>query len=108
MEKMMDTKIEPTEDWYRYMSAMRRMQSGVAFLPDKSDQEPKHLRVGVNGAMVNADAFLHLLIDKGVITSEEFQKYLADSAEKEADRYEKLVQAALGPHVRLGEAGLGE
>jgi hypothetical protein len=102
----METDFKATSDWQRYMRAVKRMQSGVAILNDPDDGSPKHIRVGINSAMVNADAFLHLLVDKGVCTVEEFQKYLADSAEREAARYEAFVQEKYGSNFKLGEAGI--
>ncbi len=96
-----------TADQARYYLHLKRMQSGVAaMMPiDPKSTEPKHLRVGVNSALVDTGAIAKLLLAKGVFTREELWKQLADSAEEEADKHEKLVQKHLGAAVKLGPAG---
>ena len=56
-----------------YEAAAHAMQTGVAFLMERGDKatEPKHLRVGINSAMVEHAALVRLLISKGVITDED-------------------------------------
>src|SRR5690348_17509394 len=73
----------------RYMKAAHAMQSGVAakMRMDPKDTEPKHLRVGVNAAMVEHSALAQLLLKKGIITREEYTAELADVMEEEARKY---------------------
>ena len=54
-----------------YLKAAHAMQSGVAFKmhTDPSETQPKHLRVGVNSAMVEQSAIAKLLIDKALSPS---------------------------------------
>ena len=77
------------------------MQTGVEFLQDKQDQTPKHLRVGINAVMSDLVGLAALLIEKGVITREEYVKAIADAMEREADSYRKEVQAETGRNVTL-------
>lgn len=86
-------------DKERYMAACHAMQSGVALKMgrDPKETEPKHLRVGINSAMVDSAALARLLMTKGVITEEEFYKALADQMEEEVASY----SADLPPGARL-------
>lgn len=91
-----DVSIE--EDRQRYVAAVHGMQSGVAMKMnyDGKETEPKHLRVGVNNAMADHGSLAKLLIDKGVITDEEYFKAIADGAERERDLYQQWLQDRLG------------
>lgn len=93
------------EDVARYHAAAHAMQSGVAAEMGIADRahatEPKHLRVGVNSAMVNDRAIAELLIAKGVITEDEYVAAVADAMEAEAVDYEQRLQEYYGPGVRL-------
>ena len=92
-------------DQDRYIKACHAMQSGVAMemnLPETRDaQSPKHLRVGVNSAMVETSTLVGLLVEKGIITMDEWDKALADNMELEVVRYEQRLHAALGKKVVL-------
>jgi hypothetical protein len=93
----------------RYNTAVRRMQTGVEFTmghPDDKSTQPKHLRVGVNVAMGDHAGLAQLLMDKGVITEEEYFKAIADAAEREVIRYERLLnQRFPGKDFTLVPAG---
>lgn len=52
---------------------MHAMQSGVAF-EGGAPLEPKHLRVGVNNALVSLDALVRLLVAKGVFELGEYDR----------------------------------
>lgn len=73
----------------RYYAAAHAMQSAVAFSMqmDPAETTPKHLRVGVNAAMVEHGALVGLLLKKGLITEEEFYEALADKMEAEVESY---------------------
>jgi len=73
------------------MLAAHAMQSGVAAKMgyDKSETDPKHLRVGINSAMRDQASLVRLLIDKGVIEETEYEKAIADGMEEEVRGYEK-------------------
>ena len=79
----------------RYRAAMHAMQTGVAVQmvtdPDEAATSPKHLRVGVNSALVDNSALAQLLIDKNIITELEYFEALAAMAEAEQEKYEKMI-----------------
>lgn len=80
------------------------MQSGVAFEMSAGvsvETSPKHLRVGVNSAMVDAGAVATLLIAKGIFTHEEYVKAIADQMEIEAESYRKRISERAGRRVDL-------
>lgn len=91
------------EDETRYYRAAHAVQSGVKILHDRGDSatHPKHLRVGVNSALVETGLLVKILTDKGLLTVDEWWKMLADAMEVEAAKYESLVSAALGRPVTL-------
>ena len=90
-------------DAERYEAAAHAVQTGVAYdlERDPSSGTPKHLRVGVNLAMVNDAALTRLLVEKGIITESEYAKAVADETEREAARYEALLRAVYGANVTL-------
>lgn len=87
----------------RYLAAMHAVQSGVAMdlQHDPASGTPKHLRVGVNSALVNQAALVRLLITKGLITEMEYMTALAEEAEAEQRRYEELLSKRHGGNIRL-------
>lgn len=96
----------PMDDAQRYTEAAHGMQSGVAMEMNldhrKSATEPKHLRVGINAAMVDHGALAKLLIDKGIITDAEYMKAIADAMEAEKAAYEKRLSEHFGKTITLG------
>lgn len=73
-----------------YMTAMHGVQSGIAHEMGKGSNlaEPKHLRVGIDSAMVNDAAVARLLIDKGIFTVAEYEEAVRREANREVQRYE--------------------
>jgi len=71
------------------------MQSGVAFtMPiDPKATSVKHLRVGVNNALINNAAIASLLMQKGIITEEEYLRELITWTEQDIERYREQLQA---------------
>lgn len=88
----------------RYEKALHAMQSGVAMEInyDNNSIMPKHLRVGINSALVETSMLAKILISKGIITSEEYEKELADSMEIEKRRYETMLSNHFGREIKLG------
>lgn len=86
-----------------YRDAAHAMQTGVAttMTHDPHEAAPKHLRVGVNSALVDSGALAHLLMRKGLITEEEYCLALRDGMVAEAMRYEKELTEKLGVPVHL-------
>jgi hypothetical protein len=87
----------------RWMDASHAMQSGVAmemnYKPEPTD--PKHLRTGINAAMVDHGALVRLLINKGIITEEEYLDAIADAMEEEVKRYERHLSELIGGNIKL-------
>lgn len=92
------------KDLNRYYAAAHAMQSGVAYVMEYDDAatSPKHLRVGVNTAMVEHSALAKLLIDRGLFSLDDYEAALADAAEAEVKRYEQCLSDLLGRPVTLG------
>lgn len=91
----------------RYERALHAMQTGVKMLIDNQgtssgEASPKHLRVGVNAAMIDAGAQVSLLIKKGIFTEEEYFQALAEFSERDQKSYEEKVALVYGPGVKLG------
>jgi len=100
--EVVDIEIEELKA--RYQAALHAVQSGVRMLIELGDTlaEPKHLRVGVDSAMVNDAALVRLLIKKGVITEREYFELLVEAAEEERASYERELTEKLGKTVTLG------
>ena len=86
-----------------YEAAMHAVQAGVAIEIARGDgaADPKHLRVGINSALVNDAALVRLLVSKGLITFEEYAEEVRREACREVDRYEARISADLGRPVTL-------
>lgn len=84
----------------RYAAAMHGVQTGIAYEMEhgSKETEPKHLRVGVNSALLDSGALATLLMRKGVITEVEYFETLAEFAERELTSYEE--RAPKGIHFR--------
>ena len=87
----------------RYAAAAHAMQTGVKMETELGSRhtEPKHLRVGVNSALVDSSALAELLIAKGVITDDEYLEAIAAGMEREAAAYQARISAKLGTEVTL-------
>lgn len=87
----------------RYAAAAHAMQSGVATEMNYNPKptEPKHLRVGVNSAMVDSSALAELLISKGVITEDEYLEAIATGMEREAKACQDRLSEHFGTNITL-------
>lgn len=85
-------------DRERHAAAAHAMQTGVAYTMEKEPNEtkPKHLRVGVNVALCDQSALVKLLVAKGILTMDEYEKAIADEMEAEVKRYEKRLAELFG------------
>lgn len=88
----------------RYVEAMHALQTGVKIKMqrDPKDTEPVSLRVGVNSAMVETATLQRLLVEKGIITWDEWWEALAQHAETERRLYEDELTALYGASITLG------
>lgn len=90
-----------------YAELMQKMQAGVKvdLASDPDSRKPgdmaKHLRVGVNSAMMETGALTALLIQKGIVTEAEWFDTLVVFAESEVRRYENLLSERFGRQVVL-------
>lgn len=106
MTEELPTTFPPIEhSMARYQAACHGMQTGVMMLMEgkgaSKETDPKHLRVGVNSAMVECSALVHILIARGVIIEAEWYDALATAMEAERDAYTKQVEQHLGCKVEL-------
>ena len=75
-----------------------RMQAGIGVMlsQDGEAETPKHVRVGINTALVETGVLGRLLIDKGIITELEYFALIRDGYKAEADGYEEKLGVKLG------------
>lgn len=97
-----DDPFEITETIQSLMDEYHRqahgMQSGVAI--ENSRHHPdydhlKHLRVGVNSAMVETSALVRLMVRKGIFTYEEWWQTLVEAMTAEKAAYEQRYGVTL-------------
>lgn len=88
--------LEENQD--RYLQVMHAIQSGVAYEQEHGspDGTPKHLRVGIAGVQISHAALVGLLINKGVITLEEYVEANRVEAEAVLKEYEDRINGGLG------------
>ena len=79
------------------------IQTGVKMEMElgSKDTEPKHLRVGVNMALLETGGIAKLLIDKGIITEEEYYDQMVKMMEIEVKNYEERLSSHYGTKITL-------
>lgn len=87
----------------RYAELAHAVQSGVAIELqfDSSSGSPKHLRTGLNLALVMQGTLVRLLIEKGVFTEQEYERALLVGVENEKHAYEARLSERFGKDIRL-------
>lgn len=95
----------------RYQAAVHGIQTGTAWRIgqdelenkpiDKRASGPKHLRTGIDSAMINDNALVELLVSKGVITRSEYFAQLAVTAEEAVTAYEAEATAHHGGRTKF-------
>lgn len=87
----------------KYVSLCHAMQTGVAFVMEKdpSGVSPKHLRVGINSAMVEHGALVSLMVKKGLITEDEYYDSLIEFMEREVQMYRDQLEAIYGVKINI-------
>lgn len=96
-----DEQVESLKREYARLA--HAVQSGVAMeiqLGSKS-ATPKHLRVGLNLALVQHAAMAELLIEKGWITRREYWSALVETTRVEVERYQDRLRKALDANINL-------
>jgi hypothetical protein len=90
-----------------YTKLLHAMQSGVKSLMEVEDNKdtgetsPKHLRTGVNSALITSSALVKTLVDKGLITFEEFRDNEIELLQKDVKSYENKLSQHYGVDVKL-------
>lgn len=79
-----------------YEALLHAMQAGVEFDSGHKDQQPKHLRVGINAAMSDHGALVAVLIAKGVLTEQEYAESLVRFMRAEVERYRQRLGQKYG------------
>lgn len=87
-----------------YGNKLHAVQTGIAMEIEigKAATSPKHLRVGINSAMCDHAALVRLLIEKGVITAEEYITEIEAELDREIARYEERLSEHFGKTITLG------
>jgi hypothetical protein len=87
----------------RYLAAAHAVQSGVAMElnDDPVSGTPKHLRTGLNMAMIEHGALVRVLIAKGLFTEAEYFAELVAGVEDEQRQYEARLSARHGTKITL-------
>jgi hypothetical protein len=87
-----------------YFRLLHAMQTGVAHVIEaglSEDHKPKHLRVGLNSAMVDYSALVTLLVAKGLITWDELYAAMVEAMRTEVSSYEKQLSDNFGTEITL-------
>jgi hypothetical protein len=87
----------------RYERACHAMQTGVAMKMNYHEQEaaPKHLRTGINSAMVETSVLTQFLLEKGIITEQEFWAKMCSQMETEVAMYKQWLDDHLDGSITL-------
>lgn len=96
--------IPSPEQEAKIQSLGHRVQSAVAFLESRPERyaeiEPKHLRVGVNSAIIETSALARLLMQKQVFTADEFFEMSIKVWEEEVASYNRRL-AQIDPRLSV-------
>lgn len=92
--------VPSPEQAQKLLELGHRVQSAIAFFEGRKTShgqrhaatEPKHLRVGVNSALVETSALGALLFRKGVFTAEEYYDSLIEVWEREVENHRAMVK----------------
>ena len=68
---------------------------------DRLETGPKHLRVGVNNALLQQGALVALLVEKGLITPREYLETNLEFVQREVESYRKKIKELTGRDVEL-------
>lgn len=88
----------------RYDRAVHCVQAGSKMVAARNGEHPQS-RTGINVAMRDHASIVELLVAKGVITSDEYLKALADGAEAEVRRLEDELSAGGVKITLVGRLG---
>lgn len=87
-----------------YQQLMHGVQSGIAMRindPNYDGATPKHLRVGINSAHITDKALAELLMEKGIITEEEYFRKMVEATIDELKMLEEEVEGSISSEMDL-------
>jgi len=86
-----------------YEVAMHGVQTAIANEIERGNTfaTPKHLRVGVDGSKADMFGLVCLLIDKGIITEDEYVEYMRLGANTELANWEEKYSEQAGLDVKF-------
>ncbi len=96
----MSDEGKKARDVERYSRAAHRVQSAIAFDPNRPKDQYKDLRTGLDLSKSDQAGLATLLIAKGIFTMEEYLAAIADSAEREADGKEDELSIRFGINAK--------
>lgn len=90
----------------KYTRLAHAVQTGIAQMmgadgADCKETQPKHLRVGINMSMCEHAALAKLLIEKKIITENEYYSAIIAELEREVRRYEQTLCKRYGVPITL-------
>jgi hypothetical protein len=104
MQKKLTEQEEKNQQ--RILNLMHAMQSGVAMKMSVPQADPretslKHLRVGVNAALIQIGALTATLIELGVVNYELYQRKEIELLEAEVNSYEAELSNLYKTQIKL-------
>ena len=87
----------------KYVNLAHAVQTGIAscIAVGWSGATPKHLRVGIDTSKSDQGALVKLLIEKGVITEDEYGRVLLEGLENEVKSFERLFEQLTGKTAKF-------
>ena len=82
-----------------YRRLAHAIQTGVSYdhSSGSTDGSPKHLRTGLACVMADLGSLTRLLVEKGIITNDEYFAAILDGLRAEVETYEHRLKDRLGP-----------
>ena len=86
-----------------YLRLCHAIQTGIVHIIDSGGNlaEPKHLRTGIDITKCEQGALAELLMDKGLITKEEYQEKILKYLRLEVEVTEELLSKVSGVKITL-------
>jgi len=88
----------------RYLELAHAIQCAAGFMIEgnySNEGTPKHLRTGVNMAMCEHGALVSLLVEKGIITEDEYADKMIEVLEKELQSYKDKAKELTGADIEF-------
>lgn len=91
--------IEPNEKWSAsYRRAAHALQTATKLLAQYKPPADRYLdnRMGLNTALAEAYGMAKLLMEKGIISQEEYETAMLSAVEEEVERHKRWIEEATG------------